>query len=122
MRLTVITAVVLIGTAAVSRAAVPAAADTACDGNTYQIVECLKAKIAQWDKQLNVAYQAALKAAEPKQADQLRKAQRLWVKYRDANCLYYDLGAGTYARIQAGYCMLNTTKSRAQELKQALEP
>ncbi|MGH6725457.1 MAG: lysozyme inhibitor LprI family protein [Pseudolabrys sp.] len=88
-----------------------------CDGNTYEIVECLKAQTAQWDKRLNAAYRQALKDAQPKQREQLRAAQRLWIKYRDANCLYYDLGEGTIARIEAGYCMKDTTQIRALELE-----
>ena len=50
-----------------------------CDGNTYEMVECLKAKTAQWDKRMTVAYQQALKDAAPQQHDQLRAAQRLWI-------------------------------------------
>jgi uncharacterized protein YecT (DUF1311 family) len=95
--------------------------DQACDGNTYQIVECLKAKTAQWDKRMTIAYQQALKDAEPKQREQLRAAQRLWIKYRDANCLYYDLGPGTIARIEAGTCMAEMTQSRASELEKKTE-
>ncbi|MEJ2623877.1 MAG: lysozyme inhibitor LprI family protein [Pseudolabrys sp.] len=116
-------ALTLVAAAALTGAAASAAAPgQRCDGNTYEMVECLKMKTADWDKQLNAAYQAALKAADRKQAEQLRKAQRLWIKYRDANCLYYDLGEGTIARIEAGSCMLDMTRSRARELKRALEP
>jgi len=89
-----------------------------CDGSTYQMVECLKAKTAQWDKRMNAAYQQALKdAAGDKQREQLRTAQRLWIQYRDANCLYYDLGEGTIARLDAGECMRSMTKTRAKELE-----
>ena len=89
----------------------------ACDGNTYQMVECLKAKTAQWDKRLNIAYQKAVQDAVPAQRDQLRAAQRLWIQYRDANCLYYDMGEGTIARIDAGECMRSMTAVRARELE-----
>ena len=88
-----------------------------CDGSTYQMVECLKAKTAQWDKRLNIAYQKALQDAVPAQRDPLRAAQRLWIQYRDANCLYYRLGEGTIAAIYAGKCMLNMTEARARELE-----
>lgn len=92
--------------------------DKSCDGSTYQMVECLKAKTAQWDKRMNAAYQQALKdAAGDKQRDQLRAAQRLWIQYRDANCLYYDLGEGTIARLDAGECMRSMTEVRAKELE-----
>jgi len=48
-------------------------------------------------------------------------AQRLWIQYRDANCLYYDLGEGTIARIEAGYCMKELTQTRAVELESKTE-
>lgn len=89
-----------------------------CDGNTFQMVECLKAQTAQWDKRMTTAYQQALKdAADDRQREQLRAAQRLWIPYRDANCLYYGLGEGTIARIDAGECMRNMTEARARELE-----
>jgi uncharacterized protein YecT (DUF1311 family) len=83
------------------------------------MVECLKAKTAQWDKRLKAAYQQALQIALPKQREQLRVAQRLWIQFRDANCLYYDLGEGTIARIQTGECMRSLTEARARELVDA---
>ena len=91
--------------------------EQSCDGNTFQMVECLKAKTAQWDKRMNVGYQQALKDAVPAQRDQLRAAQRLWIQYRDANCLFYGLGEGTIARLDAGECMRSMTEARAKELE-----
>ena len=111
----------LIGTAAFAFADEQAESEPHCDGSTYEIVECLKAQTAQWDRRLNAAYQKALGLAEPKQREQLRKAQRLWLQFRDANCLYYDLGEGTIARIETGYCSKELTKARALELEQASE-
>ena len=91
--------------------------EPSCDGNTFQMVECLKARTAQWDKRMTIAYQQAMKDAGEKQREQLRAAQRFWIQHRDANCLYYGLGEGTIARIDAGECMRNTTKARAEELE-----
>ena len=88
-----------------------------CEGNTFQIVECLQAQTAQWDKRMTVAYQKGLKDAGAKQREQLRAAQRLWIQYRDANCLYYGLGEGTIARLDAGECMRSMTEARAKELE-----
>jgi len=111
-------AAVLMGAAAFALADDQRDAEPHCDGSTYEIVECLKAQTALWDKRMNAAYQQALKdAVSPQQAAQLRKAQRLWVQYRDANCLYYDLGEGTIARIETGYCTKDLTKTRALELE-----
>jgi uncharacterized protein YecT (DUF1311 family) len=113
-RTVILTAAVLIGAAAVASAA---EAEKDCDGGTYEMVDCLKEQTAPWDQRLNAAYQTALKYAEPKQREPLRKAQRLWVQYRDANCDYYFLGEGSIARIEAAECMYRMTKDRALELE-----
>ena len=92
--------------------------DQSCDGSTAEMVDCLGAKTVRWDKRMTIAYQEALKnAASPQQHDQLRAAQRLWIQYRDANCLYYGLGEGTIARLDAGECMRRMTEARARELE-----
>jgi uncharacterized protein YecT (DUF1311 family) len=88
-----------------------------CDGSTVEIVECIKTKTAQSDRRLNIAFEKALKAANPQQHDQLRTAQRLWVQYRDANCLYVGMGEGTISRISAAECLFNMTEERAKELE-----
>jgi uncharacterized protein YecT (DUF1311 family) len=92
--------------------------DQSCDGSTAEMVDCVMAKTARWDKRMTIAYQEALKnAVSPQQHDQLRAAQRLWIQYRDANCLYYGLGEGTIARLDAGECMRSMTEARARELE-----
>ena len=63
------------------------------------------------------AYQQALKDATPQRREQLRAAQRLWIQYRDANCLYYGMGEGTIAPIDAGECTRSMTEARARELE-----
>jgi uncharacterized protein YecT (DUF1311 family) len=116
LRIAIITTAALIGAAVSAFAGEPGDPEGACDGSTYEMVECLKAKTAFWDKRMTVAYQATMKDAAPKQRDQLRAAQRLWIQYRDANCLYYGMGEGTIARIEAGECMRSMTEARAREL------
>ena len=113
----VIGAVAVLAFASAGFAGDPGDPEQSCDGNTFQMVECLKAKTAQWDKRLNVAYQKAVQDVQPTQRDQLRAAQRLWVQYRDANCLYYGMGEGTIARLDAGECMRSMTEARAKELE-----
>jgi len=88
-----------------------------CDGSTPEMVNCLAVKTAQWDKRMNAGYQQALKDAVPQQREQLRVAQRLWIQYRDANCLYYGLGEGTIARVDAGECLRSMTEARAREFE-----
>lgn len=76
---------------------------------------CLKLETEFWDNRLNDAYQQALQVADPAQAKQLRAAQRLWIQYRDANCLYYGLG-----KEGAQACFRKMTERRATELNAAV--
>jgi uncharacterized protein YecT (DUF1311 family) len=109
LRTSVITAAAaLIGAAVSASAGDPGDPNAECEGpSTPEIVDCLKAKTAYWDERMTIAYQRMLKADEEKQRDQLR----------DANCLYYGLGEGTIARIEAGECMRKMTELRALELE-----
>jgi uncharacterized protein YecT (DUF1311 family) len=92
--------------------------DQSCDGSTAEMVDCISAKTARWDKRMTIAYQQALRnAASAQQHDQLRAAQRLWIQYRDANCLYYDMGEGTIAKVDAAECVRSMTEARARELE-----
>jgi uncharacterized protein YecT (DUF1311 family) len=88
-----------------------------CDGSTVEMVDCLKAQTAEWDKRMNTVFQKVMTDLSPKQHDQLRAAQRLWIQFRDANCLFYDLGEGTIARIDAAECLRSMTEARARELE-----
>ncbi len=117
VRIALIAAAALIEAAAFAFADDQGEPDQPCDGSTYEMVDCLKAKTAYWDKRMTIAYQRMLQAGEPKQREQLRVAQRLWIQYRDANCLFYDFGEGTIARIEAGECMRSMTETRAKELE-----
>ncbi|MCK9916069.1 lysozyme inhibitor LprI family protein [Microbacteriaceae bacterium K1510] len=91
--------------------------DQQCGVSTPEMVECLNAQAAAWDKRLNAAYKSALDAAQSKQREQLRTAQRLWLQYRDANCTYYFMGEGSIARVEAADCTRRMTKARALELE-----
>ena len=116
-----------LATAALIGAAVSALAaeepEKPCGNSTYEIVECQKAELAALDKRLNAAYRQALQDAQSaKQREQLRAAQRLWLQYREANCMYYELGEGTIARIEGGQCMLDLTRTRTKELEGVGQP
>jgi uncharacterized protein YecT (DUF1311 family) len=113
-----ITIAALVALAPAAHAGDKGDAGAGCDGvSTPEIVNCVMAKTAQWDKRMNAAYQKAMKDDEPKRQEQLRTAQRLWIQFRDANCLYFDMGEGTIARIDAAECMRNMTEARARELE-----
>jgi len=115
--LTVIAAAALIGAAVSAWAGEQGEPDQTYGVSTPEMVECLNAKTAHWDKELTIAYQKALKDALPAQREKLREAERAWIKYRDANCAYYDAGEGSIARLQAAECMRGMTEKRAKELQ-----
>ena len=79
---------------------------------------CLDKLVKSWDVRLNAAYKKLL--GMTREADRLaalKKAQKLWVGYRDANCGWHDSGAGTIHRLEAGECMRSMTADRALELE-----
>jgi uncharacterized protein YecT (DUF1311 family) len=82
LRIAALAAAALIGAAvSASEAEEP---EKPCGSSTYEIVECQKAELAALDKRLNAAYRQALQDAQSaKQREQLRAAQRLWLKYRE---------------------------------------
>ena len=114
-RIASLSAAALLGAAAFAFAN-DAANPGECTGSTPEMVDCLMAQHAHWDKELTVAYQRAMTDATPAEKDKLREAERAWIKYRDANCAYYAAGEGTIARINAAVCMRDMTKARAEEL------
>ncbi len=86
--ITIISAAALIGAAA-SAFAGEQGNPGKCTGSTPEMVACLMAQHAHWDKELTIAYQRAMKDAVPAQMEKLHEAERAWIKYRDANCDYY---------------------------------
>lgn len=91
-----------------------------CNQNsTLDIVDCVGALTQQWDHRLNTAYKELMQRSEPGEQTTLKAAQRLWIKYRDANCAYYYAGPGTISHIAAAECLRSMTKDRACELQSA---
>ena len=120
--MTIVAAAALIGAAAFAYAGEQGEPGKVCDGSTPEMVDCLNAQRAHWDKQLTIAYQEALKNAGPQQRELLRQAERAWIKYRDANCDYYAAGEGSIARIEAAECLRAMTEVRARELTRGNVP
>lgn len=85
--------------------------------STVDIVECLGELYEGEDARLNTAYRAAIEPLEGEQRTLLRDAQRAWVAFRDANCLFYRSGDGTIAAIEGSSCMVDVTRTRADELE-----
>ncbi|GAB3395305.1 lysozyme inhibitor LprI family protein [Azotobacter armeniacus] len=89
----------------------------ASGGVTANMVDCMAAETRIQDARLNQGYQAAMQALDAEHQARLRDVQRLWIKYRDANCsLHASFTGGTIDRINGASCVLDMTKTRADEL------
>jgi uncharacterized protein YecT (DUF1311 family) len=90
---------------------------------TVTIMTCLEGRTKLWDARLNQAYKALntmlqAQSATAQLAD-LKKAQRLWVQYRNANCAFYGDAEGTIRETQGAGCLDQMTQDRAIELQLA---
>lgn len=90
---------------------------TCSSGTTVEIVECVNRATKEWDLRLNTSYKALMGRVDEGQREPLKAAQRLWIKYRDANCTLYASREGTIRQIEGAECMRAMTKSRTCELE-----
>ncbi len=89
---------------------------------TIALSSCYSEHADAWQKRLDAAYPEALKFAEERQRDALRRAQSAWLKYRDATCDFYNLTPGSIHYIQSAYCILDLNRHRALELEEFILP
>ena len=85
---------------------------------TMGMIECITLENQRQDARLNQAYKAVMAELSPERKKQLLEAQRAWIKFRDANCSFYnDPDGGTLARVNANSCMMTATADRAREME-----
>ncbi len=91
-------------------------------GVTVEMLNCINEELVSQDARLNGAYKKLITQLTPARKQQLVTAQRLWVKYRDANCQFYsDPDGGTLSSVSASDCVLSETAERAKELENLSE-
>jgi uncharacterized protein YecT (DUF1311 family) len=125
MRSAIAIAVIFAATPALAAPAWTADQPSLCNTKltTVDIMECLEARAKVWDSRLNQAYKTLsgvlrAQSAELQLAD-LKKAQRLWLQYRNANCGFYGDEQGTIREVDGAECLSRMTQDRAIELQQA---
>jgi uncharacterized protein YecT (DUF1311 family) len=125
MRSAIAIAVIFAATPALAAPAWTADQPSLCNAKltTVDIMECLEARAKVWDSRLNQAYKTLsgvlrAQSAELQLAD-LKKAQRLWLQYRNANCGFYGDEQGTIREVDGAECLSRMTQDRAIELQQA---
>jgi uncharacterized protein YecT (DUF1311 family) len=88
---------------------------------TVAIMFCYDARTKVWDQRLNQAYKALSAMLKSQQSAtqiaDLKKAQRLWIQYRNANCGFYGDEQGTIREIDGAECLRRMTQDRAIELQ-----
>jgi uncharacterized protein YecT (DUF1311 family) len=87
--------------------------------STLQINECFAKELKKADAELNTVYRLALKKLEADDAALLRKAQRAWLAYRDAQCEAEHAlwGGGTGGPAAWMSCKLGLTSQRTAEIR-----
>jgi uncharacterized protein YecT (DUF1311 family) len=100
---------------------------------------CASRELTAAEGELKIAFDNALKAAEeqyvsvrsepgiermPNMPEELRKAQRAWEAFREANCGYQNLVyyGGSMAPLAVTGCLRDMTKARTKELRDLVEP
>jgi len=90
---------------------------------TVDMVKCNTQQAKVQDTRLNTAYKTALAAQEGARKQQLQDVQRLWIKYRDANCAFAGSATGgSIDQVNGTGCVLDMTQTRAQELEDLVGP
>jgi uncharacterized protein YecT (DUF1311 family) len=91
-----------------------------CDqaGTTADITRCMSNEYEKADADLNRIYKLAFKGLDEKEAENLKKAQRAWIIYRNAQCdaeyAKWDGGSGGPAAHLG--CLARLTRLRTREL------
>ncbi|MFQ6348131.1 lysozyme inhibitor LprI family protein [Pseudomonas sp. R11F] len=90
---------------------------------TADMVGCNTQAAKVQDERLNRAYKTALAAQDGPRKQQLQDVQRLWIKYRDANCAFAGSATGgSIDQVNGSGCVVDMTQTRAQELEDLVGP
>ena len=89
------------------------------NGVTSEMLNCIGTETKYQDDRLNKAYKALMPLLSEARKKELQEAQRLWIKYRDANSHFYaDPDGGTMAVVFSNDTFLTMTAERASELEE----
>ncbi|TFZ01846.1 lysozyme inhibitor LprI family protein [Ramlibacter humi] len=116
-------AVLLLGlSASVPVHAQPAAGRRDCNVNQLAMNVCAAARFEEVDKELNRLYRAKLPMLRhPATRTRFRDAQRAWLAFRDAACLY-EAGpreeSGSIWPVEHYGCLVKHTERRIQDMRE----
>jgi uncharacterized protein YecT (DUF1311 family) len=83
--------------------------------STVGMVMCTDKETKLWDAMLNEEYGRLLPLLKAEGAEDVRKAQRIWITSRDADCRvpYHFFDGGTITQPIGAHCLLDHTADRA---------
>ena len=86
--------------------------------------DCAWRRYRAADSELNRVYRAALAADTGAVAVALRTAQRAWMRFRDAQCVYVAAlyAGGSMQPMQQGACLEEVTRTRIKQLRSSERP
>lgn len=88
------------------------------EGVTSNMLNCNKNELKTQDARLNKNYKRAMSVLSAEQKIKLRDTQRLWLKYKEANCgMQATLTGGTIDMLFSSGCELDMTRERADTLE-----
>jgi uncharacterized protein YecT (DUF1311 family) len=96
--------------------------ETECSRNaqtTAEMQSCADEALSQIDSQLNDIYGAMIQRLDAEGADRLRRAQRAWIAFRDAECRFQGLAAeaGSMNPVIVTECLASLTERRFADLE-----
>jgi uncharacterized protein YecT (DUF1311 family) len=95
--------------------------DKASEGPWADMFECNGEELDRQDARLNDNYKKLMSKLSRDRNKALLKAQRAWIKFRDAHCDFYlDPAGGSADRLLSSICLVETTANRAKELENLL--
>lgn len=90
-------------------------------GTTVSMRNCYGDEIKRQDKRLNEAYSKLKDIIKPERQKHLLDAQKAWIAFRDADCIYQYNNEGTIAMLTGDQCVLTRTLKRADELEDEIK-
>lgn len=91
---------------------------------TVDMNQCAASEQKQMEATLNLTYQRVLKAQPPRVRTKLVAAQRMWIKFREADCdaVFEKYAGGTMRNVAVLGCMQRRAGQRIKELDDYVTP
>lgn len=86
---------------------------------TFELKQCLQGEYQKADKELNAVYGQTMAKLDAEGKEALKKAQRAWIQFRDADAAFCAdrFRGGTYAGAASLECLRDLTNQRVKDLK-----